>query len=281
MSFPHRFTALISALLFTVASLFSCGSKDSKSITAYPEMTVTFFDVGKADSIVINTENSTVIIDCGEKGDGKEIVQFLEDKGITTVDYLIITHYDKDHVGGASKVIKSLDVKNVLAPDYDEESDEVEKYQKALAGKNITPQRLTSDISFELDGASYDIIAPEETFYGEDNDNDFSLVTKMVYHDVSFLFTGDAMEQRLDEIMDIGKCNLLKVPYHGRKLDNFKDFLQNVQPDCAVVCTSANEFSSKTENALSDLNIKTYATCYNGRITASSNGVDLSISTEK
>lgn len=281
MSFPHRFTALISALLFTGASLFSCGSKDSKSITAYPEMTVTFFDVGKADSIVINTENSTVIIDCGEKGDGKEIVQFLEDKGITTVDYLIITHYDKDHVGGASKVIKSLDVKNVLAPDYDEESDEVEKYRKALAGKNITPQRLTSDISFELDGASYDIIAPEETFYGEDNDNDFSLVTKMVYHDVSFLFTGDAMEQRLDEIMDIGKCNLLKVPYHGRKLDNFKDFLQNVQPDCAVVCTSANEFSSKTENALSDLNIKTYATCYNGRITASSNGVDLSISTEK
>lgn len=281
MSFPHRFTALISALLFTGASLFSCGSKDSKSITAYPEMTVTFFDVGKADSIVINTENSTVIIDCGEKGDGKEIVQFLEDKGITTVDYLIITHYDKDHVGGASKVIKSLDVKNVLAPDYDEESDEIEKYQKALAGKNITPQRLTSDISFELDGASYDIIAPEETFYGEDNDNDFSLVTKMVYHDVSFLFTGDAMEQRLDEIMDIGKCNLLKVPYHGRKLDNFKDFLQNVQPDCAVVCTSANEFSSKTENALSDLNIKTYATCYNGRITASSNGVDLSISSEK
>lgn len=281
MSFPHRFTALISALLFTGASLFSCGSKDSKSITAYPEMTVTFFDVGKADSIVINTENSTVIIDCGEKGDGKETVQFLEDKGITTVDYLIITHYDKDHVGGASKVIKSLDVKNVLAPDYDEESDEVEKYQKALAGKNITPQRLTSDISFELDGASYDIIAPEETFYGEDNDNDFSLVTKMVYHDVSFLFTGDAMEQRLDEIMDIGKCNLLKVPYHGRKLDNFKDFLQNVQPDCAVVCTSANEFSSKTENALSDLNIKTYATCYNGRITASSNGVDLSISSEK
>lgn len=281
MSFPHRFTALISALLFTGASLFSCGSKDSKSITAYPEMTVTFFDVGKADSIVINTENSTVIIDCGEKGDGKEIVQFLEDKGITTVDYLIITHYDKDHVGGASKVIKSLDVKNVLAPDYDEESDEVEKYQKALAGKNITPQRLTSDISFELDGASYDIIAPEETFYGEDNDNDFSLVTKMVYHDVSFLFTGDAMEQRIDEIMDIGKCNLLKVPYHGRKLDNFKDFLQNVQPDCAVVCTSANEFSSKTENALRDLNIKTYATCYNGRITASSNGVDLSISSEK
>ncbi|NLT08302.1 MAG: MBL fold metallo-hydrolase [Ruminococcus sp.] len=281
MSFPRRFTTILSAVMFMGTALFSCGNKTSESSVTYPEMNVTFFDVGKADSILISTENSNVIIDCGEKGDGKEIVQFLEEKGVSTVDYLIVTHYDKDHVGGASKVIKSLDVKNVLAPDYEEISEETEKYEKALAGKNITPQRLTSDLSFDLDGASYTVYAPKETYYGEDNDNDFSLVTKMCYHDISFLFTGDAMEQRLDEIMDTGKCNLLKVPYHGRKLDNFKEFLQNIKPDCAIVCTSADEFSSKTEKALQELNIKTYATCYNGRITVSCNGVDLNVSTEK
>lgn len=281
MSLPHRFTAILSALIFTGAALFSCGSKNNESSGTYPEINVTFFDVGKADSIVINTENSTVIIDCGEKGDGKDIVKFLEEKGVTSVDYLIITHYDKDHVGGASKIIKSLDVKNVLAPDYEESSEEVDKYEKALAERNITPRRITGDISFELDGASYTVFAPQKTYYGEDNDNDLSLVTKLSYHEISFLFTGDAMEQRLEEIMDIGKCSLLKLPYHGRKLDNLKEFLQNVQPECAVVCTSANEYSSKTEKALNSLNIRTYATCYNGRITASSNGVDLSVSTSK
>ena len=236
---------------------------------------------GKADSMIIRTPQSTVIIDCGEKGDGKEIVSLLEDEGVTTVDYLIITHYDKDHVGGASKVIKNLDVKNVLAPDYEEISEEMDKYHKALAEKNITPQLLTSDLSFELDSADYTVFAPEKDYYGEDNDNDFSLVTKVKYHDITFLYTGDAMEQRLEEIMDVGHCDLLKVPYHGRKLDNLKDFLDAVTPACAVVCTSAEEFASKTQNALSERNIPTYSTCYNGRITAVSNGRDLNVTSEK
>ncbi len=277
---PRRLAALLAAAVVSGVSAVSCGSKSSDKET-FPEMTVTFLDVGKADSMIIRTPQSTVIIDCGEKGDGKEIVSLLEDEGVTTVDYLIITHYDKDHVGGASKVIKNLDVKNVLAPDYEEISEEMDKYHKALAEKNITPQLLTSDLSFELDSADYTVFAPEKDYYGEDNDNDFSLVTKVKYHDITFLYTGDAMEQRLEEIMDVGHCDLLKVPYHGRKLDNLKDFLDAVTPACAVVCTSAEEFASKTQNALSEMNIPTYSTCYNGRITAVSNGRDLNVTSEK
>lgn len=277
---PRRLAVLLAAAVVSGVSAVSCGSKSSDKET-FPEMTVTFLDVGKADSMIIRTPQSTVIIDCGEKGDGKEIVSLLEDEGVTTVDYLIITHYDKDHVGGASKVIKNLDVKNVLAPDYEEISEEMDKYHKALAEKNITPQLLTSDLSFELDSADYTVFAPEKDYYGEDNDNDFSLVTKVKYHDITFLYTGDAMEQRLEEIMDVGHCDLLKVPYHGRKLDNLKDFLDAVTPACAVVCTSAEEFASKTQNALSERNIPTYSTCYNGRITAVSNGRDLNVTSEK
>ncbi len=277
---PRRLAALLAAAVVSGVSAVSCGSKSSDKET-FPEMTVTFLDVGKADSMIIRTPQSTVIIDCGEKGDGKEIVSLLEDEGVTTVDYLIITHYDKDHVGGASKVIKNLDVKNVLAPDYEEISEEMDKYHKALAEKNITPQLLTSDLSFELDSADYTVFAPEKDYYGEDNDNDFSLVTKVKYHDITFLYTGDAMEQRLEEIMDVGHCDLLKVPYHGRKLDNLNDFLDAVTPACAVVCTSAEEFASKTQSALSERNIPTYSTCYNGRITAVSNGRDLNVTSEK
>lgn len=277
---PRRLAALLAAAVVSGVSAVSCGSKSSDKET-FPEMTVTFLDIGKADSMIIRTPQSTVIIDCGEKGDGKEIVSLLEDEGVTTVDYLIITHYDKDHVGGASKVIKNLDVKNVLAPDYEEISEEMDKYHKALAEKNITPQLLTSDLSFELDSADYTVFAPEKDYYGEDNDNDFSLVTKVKYHDITFLYTGDAMEQRLEEIMDVGHCDLLKVPYHGRKLDNLNDFLDAVTPACAVVCTSAEEFASKTQNALSERNIPTYSTCYNGRITAVSNGRDLNVTSEK
>lgn len=150
---------------------------DKKSET-YPDFTVDFLDVGKADSMILRTENSTVVIDCGEKGDGKEIIALLAENDIECVDYLIITHYDKDHVGGAAKLIKDIEVKNVLAPDYEEESSEMKKYQKALSERNITPVLVTEDMLFTLDGVEYTVYSPKKTFYGEDDDNDFSLVNK-------------------------------------------------------------------------------------------------------
>ncbi len=261
-------------MCFGVAVLsVACGKKET-----YPDFTVEFLDVGKADSMIMYTENSTVIIDCGEKGDGKKILELLEEKGIESVDYLIITHYDKDHVGGAAKVINNIEVKNVLAPDYEEKSSEIEKYEKALDSKNITPVRMTDDISFTLDDVQYTVYAPERTY---DNDNDFSLVTKAVYHDTSFLFTGDAMYNRLDEIMNIGKCTLLKVPYHARQIENFGEFLNNVRPQYAVACTSEDEFSDKTKKCLEKYSVKYYATCFNGNITAVSDGNEVNISTEK
>lgn len=265
---------LILILMMTL-TLFSCGRKE-----IYPDFTVDFLDVGKADCMVLRTENSTVVIDCGEKGDGKQILSLLAENEIETVDYLIITHYDKDHVGGSAKLINNIEVKNVLAPDYAEESNEVEKYNKALAEKNITPILMHEDISFTLDDVKYTVYAPKKDFYGEDNDNDFSLVTKVVYHDTTMLFTGDAMEQRIEEIMDIGKCTLLKVPYHARKIENLEDFIKRVKPKYAVACTSAKEFSDSTKNILNKYHAKCYSTCDNGNITAVSNGNDITFSTQ-
>lgn len=284
--------AVLTALIMTV-SLVSCTSKDEK-ITVIEssetvqqetvnvgELDLTVFDVGKADSMVLTSENSTVIIDCGEKGDGKEIISYLEEKNISSVDYLIITHYDKDHVGGAAKVINNIEVKNVLAPDYEESSDEMDKYNKALSEAGITPQILTGDFSFTLDNAEYTVYAPKQSYYGEDNDNDFSLVTKITHGNNVLLFTGDAMEQRLEEIMDIGDCDFLKVPYHGRSLDNLDDFLSAVTPEKAVVCTSKSEFSADTQKELINRNIEYYATCFNGKIEVKSDGNNIDITAEK
>ena len=263
-------------LLFLISLfLFSCRKKET-----YPDFIVDFLDVGKADCMVLRTENSTVVIDCGEKGDGKQILSLLAENEIETVDYLIITHYDKDHVGGATKLINNIEVKNILAPDYAEDSNEVKKYNKALAEKNITPMLMHDNISFTFDDVEYIVYAPKKTFYGEDDDNDFSLVTKVVYHDTTMLFTGDAMEQRLEEIMDIGNCTLLKIPYHARKIDNLETFINRVKPEYAVACTSAEEFSDSTKDILNKFRIKCYSTCENGRITAVNNGNDIIFSTQ-
>lgn len=275
-----RMTAFLTAVMSAVC-LTSCTKKNlNASEVSYGEFEVTFLDVGKADAMILRTANSTVIIDCGEKGDGKDIVNMLSEEEITSVDCLIITHFDQDHVGGAAKVIKELDVKRVLTPDYVRESDEIKKYQKALDSKSITPEKLTNDISFSLDGVDYTVYAPEKTDYGVDNDNDFSLVTKAVHGENILLFTGDAMEERLSEIMDIGECTLLKVPYHGRKLDNLEEFLNAVKPKSAVVCTSKGEFSSQVQTLLSNRKIPVYSTCFNGIVKAVSNGKEIRFTAE-
>ncbi|WP_026052891.1 MBL fold metallo-hydrolase, partial [Ruminococcus flavefaciens] len=84
---------------------------------------------------VLQSDTGTVVIDCGEKGDGKKITGLLEESGRTTIDYLIITHFDKDHVGGAAKVLNSFEVKNVLTPDYEGTVDEYDKFCKVRGKK--------------------------------------------------------------------------------------------------------------------------------------------------
>ncbi|WP_303805769.1 ComEC/Rec2 family competence protein [Ruminococcus flavefaciens] len=275
--------ALLLTSAVAVSSLFACNEKKPHDMANAKELKVTFLDVGKADAIVLQSESSTVVIDCGEKGDGKKISSILEESGTTVIDYLIITHFDKDHVGGAPKVLKTFDVKNVLTPDYTGNVSEYDKFAETLDGKGITPMKLKEDISFTLDDVDYTVYAPKKDFYGDGDsaENNFSLVTKAVHHNNTLLFTGDAMEERLDEIMDIGKCTLLKVPYHGRKLDNLGDFLKATEPKCAVVCTDSNEFSGKMQDLLKKQKINTYATCFNGEITAVSDGSQIKIDTEK
>jgi len=257
------------------------GASGSNGGGVSPELTVTFLDIGKADSMVIHSADSTVVIDCGEKGDGKELVKFLNDKDISTVDCLIVTHYDKDHVGGAAKLINKLDVKRVIGPYYQEFSDENDSFRAAMKEAGIEPEYIRTDRAFELDGAEYTVYAPKEDSYGPDNDNDFSLVTKLQYQDTSFIFAGDAMDKRLSEVMDIGDCDLLKVPYHGRKLGNLDEFLDSTTPEYAVVTTSEKEFSKKTADALSSRDIDYRTTFANGTITAHSDGKDISLTSER
>lgn len=275
--------ALLLTSAVAVSSLFACNEKKPHDMANAKKLKVTFLDVGKADAIVLQSESSTVVIDCGEKGDGKKISSILEESGTTVIDYLIITHFDKDHVGGAPKVLKTFDVKNVLTPDYTGNVSEYDKFAETLDGRGFTPMKLKEDISFTLDDVDYTVYAPKKDFYGDGDsaENNFSLVTKAVHHNNILLFTGDAMEERLDEIMDIGKCTLLKVPYHGRKLDNLGDFLKATEPKCAVVCTDSNEFSGKMQDLLKKQKINTYATCFNGEITAVSDGSQIKIDTEK
>ena len=284
----------LASLLTAVLLLTGCGAAPSSSSTASPAdtqpaettaaapaaeetLTVTFLKCGKADAMLLQTDTHAVVIDCGEKSDGSKMVDLLNAQGVKTIDCMILTHYDQDHIGGAAKVVKKFDVQEIIASDYEEDSSEYEKLTAAMADKDLTFTIPEDPLTFTVGDLLLEVCPHENTDYADGFDNNCSIVTKVTHGSNVLLFTGDAMQERLEEIMDIGTCDLLKVPYHGRSLDNLGTFLDAVKPTYAVISTSQDELASSTLEALSSRKIVTYATCLHGTVTAVSDGKSLTV----
>jgi beta-lactamase superfamily II metal-dependent hydrolase len=207
-----------------------------------PKLTVFAFSAGAADAFLITTRDSAVLIDCGEKSFGKEIADYLKERGITRLDYLIITHFDKDHVGGAEKVIRSVDIDHVLQSDYPKESNAYGNYLEALAAVEIEAETVTEDLSFSLDGVQYRIDAPAGG-YSSDASNNSSLIVSITNGRDRLLFMGDAEDERIAEFLDQkpGTYDFLKVPHHGRSGELSALLIGTVRPRIAVITSSESE----------------------------------------
>ena len=209
-------------------------------------LTVYAFSAGAADAFLITTENSAVLIDCAEKDDGKDIAGYLKENGIACIDYLIITHFDKDHVGGAGKVISSVTVNHILQSDYPKESSVYDKYMDAISEAGIQAETITEDIVFELDGVQYRIDAPAGG-YSSDESNNSSLIVSITNGNDKLLFMGDAEDERIKEYLDQNRdtYDFLKVPHHGRSSDMSAELISTVDPEIAVITSSGKDKEDK------------------------------------
>lgn len=253
-----------------------CGCKKAPDVTGSLDFTV--LQVGKADAIVLQTKNHSVVIDCGEKGDGADIVSFLEEKGISSVDYIFITHFDKDHVGGFPTLAEYVSAENIITPDYEGENSEYKKYLESVSEHDLNVTRLTEDISFTLDDALFEVSVPKKTFY-EESDNDYSLVISITHGENTFLFTGDAEKERTQEILSEfnRRYDFLKVPHHGRYNASSSALFNTLRPTYALICDSdKNPAEEKTIAALTTVGSRIYCT-KDGAVSISSNGREISV----
>lgn len=206
------------------------------------EFTVKVMSIGKADAIVLKTENHAVLIDTGKRGDGKDILNYLEKKGVEKIDYMFITHYDSDHVGGAVKLINNIDTENIITPKYKGNNSEYKRFIKALSENVKKQQIITEKMSFVLDDVLFEAYPAKQNFYKE-SDNDFSIVISVTHGENKFLFAGDAEKTRIDELsaqLEL-EHDFLKVPHHGKLSENSEEFIKNVNPKIAVITDSAEE----------------------------------------
>jgi len=228
------------ALIFLLLALFLCGCGGEEPSS---ELEILFFDVGSADAFLLRTAESAVLIDCGTNKEGKALAAWLTENGITRLDALFITHFDKDHVGGADHILQNLEVAAVYEPDYAADSKQVTQYREALRASGARLHTLYKNAALSLHGVDYIIDVANEAYYGEDEENDFSLVISVRHGENRFLFAGDAERPRLEELLQEGKLphDLLKVPHHGRAEKNSAAFFSAVAPRYAVITSSDEE----------------------------------------
>lgn len=249
----------------------------SKNNSKY-DLKIHFFDAGKADAILISYNDNIIMIDTGEDDLADEIASYLKNDGHNKIDYLIITHFDKDHVGSASKLIDEFDIGCVFQSNYPKESVYYSNYLNSLNNKNIVPETIVNDKELTIDDLTIKINGPK-IIYENNESNNSSLITSLIYKDNSFLFMGDAQNARIKSFIeeDNSTYDFLKVPYHGRYLKRLDDLLLDRNIKYAVITSSLEEVEDdKTTETLDKYNIKYYLT-RNGEIDVLSDGKNINI----
>lgn len=246
-------------------------------------LTVYCFQAGKADAFLLYTEQSAVLIDTGESGFGKTILNKLSELGIEKLDCLIVTHFDKDHVGGAKKILESVEVGAVLQSNCPKDSSAYNKYVAALAACGLQAQTVREELCFTLDGIVYTVNPPAQETYAKDASNNSSLIVSVTNGLSRLLFTGDAEEERLGEFLsgNPGHYDFLKIPYHGHWQYGLAALLQAVSPQIAVIPSSDDEPEDQmTLDTLAQYGVETYLT-RTAPVVLVSDGVNLTAGYER
>jgi len=202
---------------------------------------VVFFDVGQGDSIFIETPKKQQILIDGGPGSaileklGKEM-PFYDN----TLDLIILTHPEKDHLNGLLEVLKRYKVENILWTGIIRDTPEWKLWERKILEEKANIKIACPLQKIIASKTVLEILYPFENLAGQEfeDSNETSIVSSLVFGENSFLFTGDIrkseekvlLEQRANLESDI-----LKVSHHGSKTSNSKEFVEKVSPEIAVI----------------------------------------------
>ena len=244
------------------------------------ELVITALKAGAADAFVLIAGDHVTLIDTGLDKKADKLVAFLKEQGVSRIDEMIITHFDKDHVGGADHILAEFEVGTVYTTYRSKDSDDITSYTQALLDANLTETVVRDITSFEAGGVSFTIYPPLAQSYASDVSNNSSLVIKVSVGENSMLFAGDAEDERIRELLATPGLEsvILKVPHHGRLAAGSREFAEYVAPEYAII-TSSNSEPEDPEliDILDSLGVTTYLT-KNGNITITMSESEVSIS---
>ncbi len=240
---------------------------------------VSFFDVGQGDSIFIKTPKKQKILIDG--GPDKKVLSELG-KSLPfydrTIDIVFLTHPHADHLTGLIEVLKRYKVKLLVLTGITYTTPEYLEFLDFVNRKNISTKLALAGQNFDFgEGVEIEIIYPTGPLVEKEVEdlNETSIITKLVFDEVSFLFTGDVEKEIQTELKGDLDIDILKMPHHGSESSISVDFLKETTPEVAVISVGKNKFGhpdGSTLEMLKSSEIKIWRTDEAGTIKIVSDG---------
>ena len=183
-------------------------------------MEVHFLDVEQGLSIVVQFGEEVLVYDGGDRDTSSFVVSYIEDLGITEIDYMISSHYDSDHLAGLIGCLNAFEVKNVIGSNYEHNSKLYTSFMDAVKDEGVKMQYPEAGTKYAFGDAEITILPPAEI--GNDS-NANSVVIKLSYGESDFIFTGDADYGSEREMVASGiklDCEVLSLAHHGSSSGN-------------------------------------------------------------
>lgn len=279
--------AIIICLISATSVVFATGEEESSNTHALQasNFDVRFFDVGQGDSAIVTCDGRSMLIDGGDPSASSILFSFLKTNQINQLDYIVCTHPQTDHAAGLSGAMNYANVNQIMSSVATSDNAAFKDLMRFAEQKGTSVMVPGAGSVFYLGSAKGTILGPV-TMNGGENDN--SLVVRLEYGDISFLFMGDAGTEEEREILAQNKhlkSTVLKVGHHGSNTSTSESFLKAVAPEYAIIsCGTANDYGHPTDATLDALkreNVQLYRTDLQGDISCHSDGKSVVFEVEK
>ncbi len=267
----------------------SCVANETDSVpteTIYGAR-ITFFDVGKADFILIRCDGENMVIDSGYTENEDFVIEKLCENGIEKIKYLVATHPDKDHIGSMAKILDSVETECLYICPIEKNSNAYEKMMNAANKNSVKTKIAECGDTLTLGNAVFDVISPNEKLVSDGDENEASVVMMMKYGTVRILFCGDAQKNAEKEMLNSGydlSADVIKIGHHGSNQASGKEFLSRVGAKYAVISTGVADgkkyVSDKVIKKLENSDTKILRTDLDGSIFMITDGDKIEITTE-
>jgi competence protein ComEC len=243
---------------------------------------VTFLDVGQGDSVLLETAGARVLVDQGPPE--ADVAGQLVRMGVRSLSALVLTHPQRDHVGGAADVLRRVHVGAVLDPGLSVTGPEREEAVAAARERGVPVRVVREGDELRAGGLVLRVLWPEDAGTPAEDPNLNAVVLLASYGAMDVLLPADA-ESDVTSRLDLGEIEVLKVAHHGSADPGLDEELRELRPRIAVVsCGRGNDYGHPRPETLAALaavpGLSLHRTDLEGRVVVESDGRRLRVRAE-